>query len=182
MRPPTSSTAVSTQRPRSKRMGWQAGRYARSGHFVTCIPLRLTPTIGRPGAKPVYTPRSGRRPRRADQSISLRGRHWYAEVGIGTHKPSSSPNQRFSTEKSLKAGVFFVTRKHASKTPRFTINSPRSHQQNTTSKHPLFPKPPRKQPKNNKKLSAATPGFFSAKTRGLGLENGLEEQTDSHHP
>jgi hypothetical protein len=41
---------------------------------------------------------------------------------------------------------------------------------------------PRKQQKNNKKLLATTSIFFSAKTRGLGLENGLEEQTDSHHP
>jgi hypothetical protein len=50
--------------------------YAEGGHFVTCIsPSGLapvgrlerisTPTIGRPEAKPVYPPRSGRRPRRA---------------------------------------------------------------------------------------------------------------------
>jgi hypothetical protein len=92
------------------------------------------------------------------------------------------PNQRFSTEKSLTVGVFSASQKHASTTPRFTSEPPQSHHQNTTSKHPLSPKPPRKQPKNSKKLPVTMPIFFSAKLRGLGLENGLEEQTDSHHP
>jgi hypothetical protein len=43
-------------------------------------------------------------------------------------------------------GVFFVTEKQPSTSPRFTTNSPSTHHKNTTFLHPLFPDPPQKTP------------------------------------
>ena len=86
---PSNSSRTASKRPgpitipsfrvyRHIRSTWPASRshYAWGGHFVTRIPPSgrssrwsqkriFQPTIGRQQAKPVYPPRSGRRPRRA---------------------------------------------------------------------------------------------------------------------
>jgi hypothetical protein len=78
---------------------------------VTRLPLRLAlpqvatesfvPTIGRHGAKPVYTPRSGRRPRRAPtrQRLILPGAHrdaclnrWKELEEILASEPTAGPS------------------------------------------------------------------------------------------
>jgi hypothetical protein len=56
-----------------------------------------------------------------------------------------------------------------------TIKTP--HQNTQFLQNPL-----ENSPINSKNRSPPPPGFFSRKIRGLGLQNGLEEQTDSHHP
>jgi hypothetical protein len=56
-----------------------------------------------------------------------------------------------------------------------TIKTPRQNTQ-------FLQNPLENSQKTTKNLSPPATGFFSRKTRGLGLQNGLEEQTDPHHP
>jgi hypothetical protein len=73
---------------------------------------------------------------------------------------------------------------------------PKTRVQNTTFHHPSttispskhhaktrsFSKTPSKIARKQQKLLPTSTRIFFAKTRGLGLQNGLEEQTDPHHP
>jgi hypothetical protein len=53
-------------------------------------------------------------------------------------------------KKIQKHGVFFGAENHDVKTPYPPRIPPRSHHQNTTPKHPLFPKHPSKTQQNNR--------------------------------
>jgi hypothetical protein len=68
---------------------------------------------------------------------------------MADHPPTIEPRQtkRRPKNKVEKRGVFFDARKLPPKTPRPPRNSPQSHQQKTTFRHPLSPKHPSKPPK-----------------------------------